>query len=457
MVLAFLPYFIMITVFMGSMHMAIDTTAGERERKSLEPLLINPLPRWQIMAGKLAATTSFALMTLGLGLIAFVYAMGFLPVADMDIALNLDLRVAALAFVLVAPAALLAAALLTILAAFAKSFREAQSYMGLVILVPMIPSFWILIDPTRTETWMTLVPLLSQNVLILELVRGEPVNAVVRAVDCQRPAWRGAAGLPSPAPCTTGRSLIFTSGERSRQTGEKPTREKGKAEKAQGCMRAFPVSAWAFDPELPPTSMPYCPYTSHRHRLILVTLLMLALWAWQLKSRRADWVDAAWAAASGCWPSAMPWSATAALEKRILVALVAGTWSFRLTRHLAVRLAGHDHEDGRYQAMREHFGARANRFFLVFFHRPGADCLAVCIAGLGGRQRSGSAELSVWVILGVAVWLISLAGESIADRQLAAFRNEPEQPRQGVRHSACGATRAIPTTSSNGCTGSAIR
>ena len=178
MLLAFLPYFIMITVFMGSMHMAIDTTAGERERKSLEPLLINPLPRWQIMAGKLLATTLFALLTLGLGLIAFVYAMGFLPTADMDMALNLDFRVAGWAFLLVAPVALLAAALLTILAAFAKSFREAQSYMGMVILVPMIPSFWILIDPTRTETWMTLVPLLSQNVLILELVRGEPLNAM---------------------------------------------------------------------------------------------------------------------------------------------------------------------------------------------------------------------------------------------------------------------------------------
>jgi len=176
MVLAFLPYFILITVFMGSMHMAIDTTAGERERKSLEPLLLNPLPRWQIMAGKLGATTFFALATLALGLIAFVYAMGFLPAASMDIALNLDFRVAGLAFVLVAPAALLAAALLTILASFAKSFREAQSYMGLVIIIPMVPSLWILVDPSRAETWMTLIPLLSQNVLILELVRGEPVN-----------------------------------------------------------------------------------------------------------------------------------------------------------------------------------------------------------------------------------------------------------------------------------------
>jgi sodium transport system permease protein len=176
-VLAFLPYFILITVFMGSMHMAIDTTAGERERKSLEPLLINPLPRWQIMAGKLLATTFFALATLGLGLIAFVYAMGMLPTASMGVQLNLDFGVAARVFGIVAPAALMAAALLTILASFAKSFREAQSYMGLVVLIPMIPSFWLLIDPTKAETWMTWVPLLNQNVVILELVRGEPVSA----------------------------------------------------------------------------------------------------------------------------------------------------------------------------------------------------------------------------------------------------------------------------------------
>jgi sodium transport system permease protein len=175
-VLAFLPYFILITVFMGSMHMAIDTTAGERERKSLEPLLINPMPRWQIMAGKLAATTFFALATLALGLIAFVYAMGMLPTASMGVQLNLDFGVAARAFGVVAPAALMAAALLTILASFAKSFREAQSYMGLVILIPMIPSFWLLIDPTKAETWMTWTPLLNQNVVILELVRGESVD-----------------------------------------------------------------------------------------------------------------------------------------------------------------------------------------------------------------------------------------------------------------------------------------
>lgn len=178
MVLSFLPYFILIMVFVGSMHMATDTTAGERERKSLEPLLINPLPRWQIMAGKLAATTTFGLATLVLGLVAFVFAMGFLPLDNMNMALNLDFKVAAWVFVMTAPAALLAAALLTILASFAKTYREAQSYMGMVVLVPMLPSIYILINPTKAEQWMAMVPLLSQNVLILELVRGEPINFV---------------------------------------------------------------------------------------------------------------------------------------------------------------------------------------------------------------------------------------------------------------------------------------
>jgi len=178
MVLSFLPYFILIMVFVGSMHMATDTTAGERERKSLEPLLINPLPRWQIMAGKLAATTTFGLLTLILGLIAFVIAMDFLPLDNMNMTLNLDFTVALWAFLMTAPAALLAAAMLTILASFAKSFREAQSYMGMVILVPMLPSIYILINPTKAEQWMAWVPLLSQNVLILELVRGEPINVL---------------------------------------------------------------------------------------------------------------------------------------------------------------------------------------------------------------------------------------------------------------------------------------
>lgn len=64
LVMIMLPYVLMITAFTGGMHLAIDSTAGEKERKSLEPLLINPVPRWQIMLGKMSATATFAFASL---------------------------------------------------------------------------------------------------------------------------------------------------------------------------------------------------------------------------------------------------------------------------------------------------------------------------------------------------------------------------------------------------------
>jgi sodium transport system permease protein len=75
----------------------------------------------------------------------------------------------------VSPVAILAAALLTLLASFAKSYREAQSYMGLVILIPMIPSLIFMANPIKAETWMMNIPLFSQNLLIGEIIRDETV------------------------------------------------------------------------------------------------------------------------------------------------------------------------------------------------------------------------------------------------------------------------------------------
>ena len=75
----------------------------------------------------------------------------------------------------VAPVALMAAALLTVMATYAKSFREAQSYMGLVVLIPMIPTLMFMSNPVKPEASMMPIPLFSQNLLIGELVRGEIV------------------------------------------------------------------------------------------------------------------------------------------------------------------------------------------------------------------------------------------------------------------------------------------
>jgi sodium transport system permease protein len=171
----FLPYVLMITAFTGATHLAMDTTAGEKERKSLEPLLINPVPRWQIMTGKMLTTMAFAMASLALTLVSFRIVLPYMPVGAFGMDLTLSLGTLLRILLVVSPVAILAAALLTLLAAFAKSYREAQSYMGLVILIPMIPSLIFMANPIKAEAWMMNVPLFSQNILIGEIIREEMV------------------------------------------------------------------------------------------------------------------------------------------------------------------------------------------------------------------------------------------------------------------------------------------
>ena len=176
LVMIMLPYVLMITAFTGGMHLAVDSTAGEKERNSLEPLLINPIPRWQIMLGKMSATASYAFASLALTLLAFRFAFPLLPTGALGVDLNLSAKAVGGILLAVAPVVILAAALLTTLASLAKSLREAQSYMGLVFMIPMIPSLIFMANPMKPETWMMTIPMFSQNLLIGEFVRGESVS-----------------------------------------------------------------------------------------------------------------------------------------------------------------------------------------------------------------------------------------------------------------------------------------
>jgi len=133
------------------------------------------VPRWQIMTGKMSATLTFAFISLALTLLSFRLALPHLPTGALEIDLLLSGRTVGLILLVIAPVALLAAALLTLLATYAKTFREAQSYMGLVILIPMIPSILFMANPVKPEGWMMAIPMFSQNLLIGEFVRGETV------------------------------------------------------------------------------------------------------------------------------------------------------------------------------------------------------------------------------------------------------------------------------------------
>lgn len=173
--LSFLPYLLVLGAFLGGMYLAIDTTAGERERQSLEPLLVNPASRAQIVLGKLGATFAFAMVSMMLSLVAFAVAFQFMPLDRLGMKVEFGAGLILRAGLLMVPLAMVFAALQTVVAAYAKSYREAQTYLSLLMLLPMIPSVLLMVSPVKGELWMSATPLLSQNVLVMALARGEVV------------------------------------------------------------------------------------------------------------------------------------------------------------------------------------------------------------------------------------------------------------------------------------------
>jgi sodium transport system permease protein len=174
---AMLPYFFVITIFMGGMYLAIDLTAGERERQSLEPLFANPVPRWKILCGKLAAIGVFSTTSLLISLLAFAIVGQFIPAEKIGMELDLGAHFAAYVLLLMLPLVLLLSALQSMVAAFAKSYREAQTYLSLLMLVPIIPSLLLSFMPIKAQAWMYAIPLLGQNLGIMQLLRGDGVSA----------------------------------------------------------------------------------------------------------------------------------------------------------------------------------------------------------------------------------------------------------------------------------------
>jgi len=176
LIFAMLPYFFIITIFMGGMYLAIDLTAGERERQSLEPLFANPVARWKIFSGKLAAICVFSAASLLITLVAFGVVGQFIPAEKIGMELDLGMHFAAHVLLLMLPVLVLLAALQSLVAAFAKTYREAQTYLSLLMLVPAIPSLVLAILPVRAEPWMYAVPLLGQNLGIMQLLRGDGIE-----------------------------------------------------------------------------------------------------------------------------------------------------------------------------------------------------------------------------------------------------------------------------------------
>jgi sodium transport system permease protein len=182
LVLGMMTYFILFAMLMGGLYLAIDATAGERERGSLESLLTLPVRRETVIYGKILATCCYMLLSLAITLLAFTVSLAFVPLESLGMSANFGPLVAARVFVVSAPFVLLGAGLMTVVASFTRSYKEAQSYLTAVLLVPTLPIVFAGLYSLRPSNALMAIPSLSQHLLMTSLLRDEPLQDIHIAI-----------------------------------------------------------------------------------------------------------------------------------------------------------------------------------------------------------------------------------------------------------------------------------
>jgi sodium transport system permease protein len=177
-VLGFMTYFVLFAVLMGGLYLAIDSTAGERERGSLEALLSLPVARSSLVGGKILATCAYMCISLALSLTAFVCVFRFVLLERLGMSANLNARTALIFFAICLPFVPLGAALMTFVASFTRSYREAQTYLTTVLLVPTLPIAFASIYSLKTQSSLMFIPSLSQHLLMTSVLKDEAVAAL---------------------------------------------------------------------------------------------------------------------------------------------------------------------------------------------------------------------------------------------------------------------------------------
>ncbi len=176
LLLGMLSFFMILSLLTGGMYLAIDTTVGERERGTLEPLLAAPVSRESLLLGKLLATGSYMLLSLSITTSALCFALGRIDLGQFGMSADLGPRTALTLIGLTAPLIPLMAAGMTLIAAWTRSAREAQAWLGVLQLVPTLPLVFAGLLNLGASLPLMLVPSLSQHLLITRLLRGEPLQ-----------------------------------------------------------------------------------------------------------------------------------------------------------------------------------------------------------------------------------------------------------------------------------------
>ena len=154
---------------------------------------------------------------------------------------------------------------------------------------------------------------------------------------------------------------------------------------------------------------------------LLAATMMTLGWLWQRSHANAGIVDALWAGGLGGSAVLLALLGDGSRLPRVVLAILGGLWGLRLALHLWKRIRG-EPEDGRYQNLRAHWDGSQLKFF-AFFQFQAALIVLFALPFLAAARNPRG--FGPWLLVGMAIWLISVIGESIADRQLARFRADP--------------------------------
>ncbi len=181
-----LGYVVLLLMFSGGMYPAIDMTAGEKERRTLEALLASPAGRGEIVVAKILAVLTAILVTAALTVISMAYAMksgGFgsssKEFQEMLGTIPLDAPTLGLLLATLLPLSIMAASLMIAIALFARSFKEGQSYLTPLMMLVVFPAVLGVLPGMELTPAMALIPIFNASQLMRGILQGEFSHTVL--------------------------------------------------------------------------------------------------------------------------------------------------------------------------------------------------------------------------------------------------------------------------------------
>jgi len=175
LIMGMVAMFIMMALFTASMTASIDTSAGERERHSLELILCQPVSTIKIVFSKVVCVSFYGALASILTMFVMSFTMTMLPLEKLGISIIIDPVTMALIALMILPLAYLAGILQLFFAYRSKSFKEAQSYLSMILILPMLVPMAITMMPHK-PAWLDYVPLAGQNIIMGDLYKGESLD-----------------------------------------------------------------------------------------------------------------------------------------------------------------------------------------------------------------------------------------------------------------------------------------